>query len=607
MKRILTILTILLLLPLSAYSATATWPEDVVGVWEFEGDGTDDIGDIGDFATYGVGPQFNTSVVKYGTYSYQTNGTGSYYFSNDQYTNLAALDPITIEGWWRYGTNNSSFWKIWLKGNWDSTSGLYWMRGGYGLWPASETTLFCTHFNWRTPAGPSADTWAHISAQWDSVSQVGSIYLDGVKVGDWTGQATNPFACYTSNNFLGCNTNGANSATDVYLDRIVVSNALRNGVETTPEVTTPTVTETVTQTVTQTVTKTITCTCTQTVTKTVTPTYTVTKTSTATRTITPTYTATPTATPTATVSHTFTATPTFTPQPTLIIAKSQSSGSISNGDTFTYYINWEITGSSTGITIRDIYDASKIDFLAASPVPTIIATTQIVWDLGEQHDTAGGITFTARAKVGTGTFSNVSRIEVASAPVFPSAEITVGFNTPTFTATPTYTVTPTHTISQTHTVSPTHTVTESHTASPTISNTHTITPTITETVTLTPTLTITMTHTVTPTCTATPTINLTPHYYYSSLDYLAHPQKVKVTTTTGTKIMEHPWAGGIVSVGIAQLRSGPLSPAVAVDVQIRTFNTYTEFKIVDSSGDTVDCSSVNAILEYFAIRERNEF
>ena len=298
-----------------------------------------------------------------------------------------------------------------------------------------------------------------------------------------------------------------------------------------------------------------------------------------------------------------------TPIPTITIYKSQSTALVHPGDTITYWINWNIDGTAENVIVRDRYDRWQLLILAVSPAPTV-TYPEVAIVYGTISDISGGITITAKVKPVSSvqpTLPNYVHLQASNLPSFPSAEVSAVVApfvpSPTITRTQSVTLTPTRTptctITKTHTVSPTVTNTRTITRTATISHTPTITPTVT------PTGTKTSTVTTTPTPRDTPTPNLTPHYYFSSIDVFQSPVMLSVTTTTGILVIPNNFPE--YGVPIAYLRSGPLTPTAAVDVEVSTTTAYTTFTVIDYAGNTVDCSYPYAIIDYIVLRKRSNF
>lgn len=343
---------------------------------------------------------------------------------------------------------------------------------------------------------------------------------------------------------------------------------------------TKTVTPTITQTSTRTSTRTVTATITRTATRTRTPTITktITRTATPTRTTTITKTITPTSTVTGTITETNTPADTRTVTPTI---------TVTNTFTFTRTVTPTITRTST-FTKTATITKTITKTATQTRTPSITRTvTPTAADTGTITETV--------TKTSTKTITQT---------VTQTATATV---TKTRTATPTLTVT--ETITPTFTVTLTNTPRESRTPTltitgtpPTSTSTQTITPTVTQTTTPTSTSTVTETHTVSPTATITPTINLTPHYYYSSLDTLVPPETITLTSTTGTSIIITNY--DVPSDPLVQLRSGPIE---AYEATINTATGYATIKVVDASGNTVDCSTTPCQVDLVIIRHNTSF
>ena len=295
--------------------------------------------------------------------------------------------------------------------------------------------------------------------------------------------------------------------------------------------------------------------------------------------------------------------------PLFSLVKTQSKAIVNRNDYLTYWLHWSVIGSLTNAKIQDYYDRSTLNIISVSPVAgTTFPYVQV--SLGNVADTSSSVTIVARVKstaVDGTIVTNTAYFQAEGVYPYPEAVITavVGVVPPTSTITRTQSVTltptrtPTFTITRTHTISPTITETWTITETATISSTPTVTATVTETITETPTVTSTSTPR------DTPTPNLTPHYYFSSLDVFQYPTLLSVTTTTGILVVENDFPA--YGVPMASLRSGPLTPSAAVDVQVRTTTAYTTFTVVDMDGNTVDCSYPYAIIDYIVLRKRSNF
>jgi hypothetical protein len=331
MRRLL--IAIIVLIPSYLWAA---WGSDVVAVWTLDNTKTDDTGHGYTLADVGTGVTFVTDTV-YTGYTYSAKGTTNNFAritaGSSLFTYLANKS-WTIEGW------------MYIKNAADGGSGLQYFHG-CNLVEAPHPYFVVMQLvnngtgnsyyannaggaNWDQVTG-----WHLISIQYDNTNTYAKYFIDGDLVfgvdTNYNFFTTSPADLY----FFADYNNAPNSATR--MNKIIVSEALREGAETTPiaatatitptstptvtptvtETVTPTVTETSTPTVTPTVTQTVTQTVTETVTETVTPTVTETMTETVTQTITQTWT--PTSTPTFTPTATPTATATNTPWPEYIL------------------------------------------------------------------------------------------------------------------------------------------------------------------------------------------------------------------------------------------------------------------------------------------------
>lgn len=216
-------------------------------------------------------------------------------------------------------------------------------------------------------------------------------------------------------------------------------------------------------------------------------------------------------------------------------------------------------------------------------------------------------------RTNTPTPSNTRTVTNTFTAIFTRTITSTITPTSTFTSTRTRTVTSTRSFTPTRTSTFTVTLTNTPRGSktptstitgtpPTSTNTPSSTPTATQTSSTTSTLTITMTHTISPTFTITPTVNLTPIYYYSALDTLIPPKTITITSDTGTFTIITDY--DVASDPLVQLRSGPIE---SYEATITTGTGYVTIKVVDVSGNTVDCSTTPCMVDLVVLRHNTSF
>lgn len=267
---------------------SANFDSNVKAYYDYEGTCASQIGSY-DFTVTGTIP-YQTDKYIDGTRSYMASSGNIATFSTAQNNLLKSLSAGTVSIHF-YNGSGGDFWNCVFKGAWDSTTGVYFMIGEFGN-KKPEFTTQCDF--WNESPKISQNAWHFLSIEWTGTQH--KIYIDETLV--FTKNSTNnPFVCATNTNYLG----NPNSA--LRIDRMIISDIARGGIEAQEIVETPTstqtITETSTQTITETVTDTITQTVTETITETITPTITQTVTETITETVTPTITS--TVTPTFTI------------------------------------------------------------------------------------------------------------------------------------------------------------------------------------------------------------------------------------------------------------------------------------------------------------------
>mgnify|MGYP001570683139 CR=1 FL=1 len=274
----------------SLFFLFAAWSGDVKSVYEWEQNGNDSVSAYHLTTQFTVTPIYNTTPVKYGTYSWTNTGANAWFkFNTGLHTALNG--NFTIQYWIQFhltsGNNSGDIVKAASAGS----PGNY----GLGLVPlpgnggqALYVVWYFGNTRWDSNLNTYADTnWHLVSFEYNDAAAEGRVYVDGNLIHTFGSLPFSPFddSSGTDGNLARI---GRDNTQGIFMydkmDRMVISENLYTGAEIiditktiTPSVTqtvTPTVTQTVTPTVTQTVTQTITKTITQTVTQTVTPTIT---------------------------------------------------------------------------------------------------------------------------------------------------------------------------------------------------------------------------------------------------------------------------------------------------------------------------------------------
>ncbi len=375
--------------PTSTCSFPSSYDTDTIAAYEFENNGNDSSGNGYNLIPVNGGGSYQTSPVKYGSYSYYNSLTNNSYdlFPAALETRLAALSSFAIE-FWVYipvqtpcvhslipvvrGTaegqpnvimlqiNNSSNWNDW--------------GGALINFKIGATEIFITM------SYPSVG-WHHFSIDWTGT--VYNLYMDSTIAG-YINSTANVFASGSGNTF-GLSSYFGNTEGDYGipagsgLDRLIISDIARGGHETLPSgCYGPTNTATYTRTPTYTNTTSPISTYTQTAAFTMSPTNINTNTDTATSTITeaftetPTYTTTPTYTNTASQTSTYTQTATFTISPTYTITDTGTAIPTMTA-TLTQTLTYTITPTDTN-TPALTFTASITPTSTISPTITITPT-----------------------------------------------------------------------------------------------------------------------------------------------------------------------------------------------------------------------------------------
>jgi hypothetical protein len=209
-----------------------SWDSNVVAAYRFENNGNDDTGNGYSLATIGTGPLFKTDIVKYGTYSYSVAENGNRYdFSSTLATALAALDEWTIETWFWKPADGGYVHEPILSSAWESglnTLVINPRDGNYFEVRALTTTGGTYSYDWGDRPG-----WKHVSFQWSADTDQLLVYVNGSLAITINSVTSNVFAVSADGFHIGNDPAfGGIKNSEVRIDRIVISDVLRNGVET---------------------------------------------------------------------------------------------------------------------------------------------------------------------------------------------------------------------------------------------------------------------------------------------------------------------------------------------------------------------------------------
>ena len=234
------IILLLLLLPASLCATCPdTYDSDVKAVYYFENDHADCLGAY-PLSVSGTGYTFETDYVKQGSYSAAVTDHSNFAnLSASMITYLGSLSAWTIEGWF-YQSSSAGFWSgVPIDRLWAGAGGITvaFRATGYGelYYNAGVTSNF--------DCALTSNAWNFFSVQW-SGTQV-KLYTNGTLRSTIT-SSVNIFASNPANGYvaLGEGIYGDTWDTHARYDKIIISDIVRNGVETTPIPTTPTFTPT---------------------------------------------------------------------------------------------------------------------------------------------------------------------------------------------------------------------------------------------------------------------------------------------------------------------------------------------------------------------------
>ncbi len=223
--------------PVSIPSAV-TYDTNTLAVYNFENNGNDSISNY-NLTPVGTGPVFQTDLIKQGSYSESVqvgNGSGANYdiFPNSLMTTLGSESQWTIEGWvYLSSVRSPSVWSTFITNNWATTT------GDLAVELRTDSPDVCFGYAPQMNScgyDPSitTDAWHFVSVQWDGSNA--KLYIDSSLVGT-IASSINIFASPIGPMVIGNGTTYSDSYnTNSRIDKMIVSNVVRNGVETDPTI-----------------------------------------------------------------------------------------------------------------------------------------------------------------------------------------------------------------------------------------------------------------------------------------------------------------------------------------------------------------------------------
>ena len=211
------------------------WPAYVMEVIPFEGNGNGLLGNF-NLTNVGAGATYqNEGDAKIGTQTMSVQAAHeTLRFSTGPAGLVAALalkSSWTIEFWMKFALgNNPSVWNVPFGAPWYS-QGVN--TAGWSL--QNHTTLQQMTINGinTSEAEPFVAGWHFLSVQWDDAANQAKFFKDGIQVGGTLAVNNNLFATLVVDFRIGdCALYGVTFHRDCRFDKLIISDVLRNGVET---------------------------------------------------------------------------------------------------------------------------------------------------------------------------------------------------------------------------------------------------------------------------------------------------------------------------------------------------------------------------------------